>query len=46
MSTNISLEGIFPQESDVPEEYSISDPIHFRNYLIDGEICCWEGEVN
>lgn len=35
----------FPHESDIPQEYQFTEPIHIRQYLIGGELHPWSGEV-
>ena len=35
----------FPQESEIPQEYQFTEPIHIRQYLIGGELHDWSGEV-
>ncbi len=35
----------FPQESDIPKEFQITEPIHIRQYLIGGELHQWTGDV-
>ncbi|GAB3277876.1 NADP-dependent glyceraldehyde-3-phosphate dehydrogenase [Larkinella harenae] len=36
------LERLFPAEEQIPEEFRI-DPVHQREYLIDGELRSWNG---
>lgn len=40
------LSNIFPVESDIPEVYQIKQPIEQREYLIDGEMKVWKGNLN
>jgi glyceraldehyde-3-phosphate dehydrogenase (NADP+) len=44
MSQNLAR--IFPQESNIPPQYNISQPIAQREYLIDGELKTWGGNLN
>lgn len=39
------LENIFPREEDIPAEYNYGQPVHQREYLINGEIRLWKGKV-
>lgn len=40
------LDHIFPQEADVPDQYRISQLIDQREYLINGELKIWTGNLN
>src|SRR5688572_30738643 len=40
------LENIFPSESAIPEPFRISKPIEQREYLINGEMKTWGGNLN
>jgi glyceraldehyde-3-phosphate dehydrogenase (NADP+) len=42
----INLHGIFPNEESIPEQYRIDEPIHQREYLINGELRTWQGPLN
>jgi glyceraldehyde-3-phosphate dehydrogenase (NADP+) len=39
------LANIFPKESDIPSEYSYGEPVHQKEYLVNGEIKIWNGPV-
>ncbi|NVN92215.1 MAG: NADP-dependent glyceraldehyde-3-phosphate dehydrogenase [Desulfuromonadales bacterium] len=39
------LSGLFPQEGNIPEEFTISDPIVQRRYLCNGEMRIWDGPM-
>ncbi len=41
-----SLAEIFPTESSIPDQYKISSYLEQRQYLIDGELKLWQGELN
>jgi len=41
-----SLAEIFPEESSIPDAYKITSYIEQREYLIDGELKIWKGELN
>jgi len=43
---NNSLTEIFPAESSIPDQYKITDYLEQREYLIDGELKMWQGELN
>ncbi len=45
MSFKDELNGLFVEESQIPEEYRI-EPIHQREYLSNGEMKQWDGEVS
>jgi hypothetical protein len=38
------INSIFPDESSIPVEFRLSDPIHQTEYLIDGLLRHWEGQ--
>jgi glyceraldehyde-3-phosphate dehydrogenase (NADP+) len=40
------LANIFQTEDNVPEQFKISKPIEQREYLINGELKIWEGNLN
>src|SRR5690349_14866887 len=40
------LENVFPSESAIPEQFRISSPIEQREYLINGEMKTWPGNLN
>lgn len=45
MSTASRLQDLFPSATDIPEAYRLGSPIEQREYLINGELCCWEGPL-
>jgi glyceraldehyde-3-phosphate dehydrogenase (NADP+) len=40
------LMNVFPEESAIPEQFRIQEPIEQREYLINGEMKKWEGNLN
>jgi hypothetical protein len=36
---------LFPRDGEVPSEYAPPAPIHQRNYLVNGEMKAWNGQV-
>ncbi len=40
------LTSIFPSEKNIPESYQISTPVEQREYLINGELKTWTGNLN
>lgn len=40
------LNRIFPSEDAIPEQYKIGEPIDQREYLINGELKIWTGNLN
>jgi glyceraldehyde-3-phosphate dehydrogenase (NADP+) len=40
------LANVFPQENAIPEQFRIAQPIEQREYLIDGELRIWNGNLN
>jgi glyceraldehyde-3-phosphate dehydrogenase (NADP+) len=40
------LLNVFPEESAIPEQFRIQQPIEQRQYLINGEMKTWEGNLN
>jgi glyceraldehyde-3-phosphate dehydrogenase (NADP+) len=40
------LANIFQREDSIPEQFKISKPIEQREYLINGELKVWEGNLN
>ncbi|QJD94908.1 NADP-dependent glyceraldehyde-3-phosphate dehydrogenase [Mucilaginibacter robiniae] len=45
MSFKDELNSLFVDESQIPEEYRI-EPIHQREYLVNGEMRTWDGDVS
>ncbi len=43
MSIQERVRTMFPAEGAIPEAFSLGQPLEQREYLIDGEIRCWEG---
>ncbi len=37
------LKALYPGENDLPAEFQITDPICQTEYLVNGELRCWEG---
>ena len=42
---NVYLQTLFPEKNSIPPEYQLQ-PIHQKEYLINGVIKIWEGEVH
>ncbi len=40
------LANVFPQESDIPEQFKITQTLDQREYLINGELKTWTGNLN
>jgi glyceraldehyde-3-phosphate dehydrogenase (NADP+) len=40
------LSTVFPEETSIPEQFRILQPIEQREYLINGEMKKWEGNLN
>lgn len=40
------LSNVFPAEADIPEAFRINEPIEQREYLINGELRIWDGNLN
>src|SRR5688500_10288269 len=40
------LDCVFPHENTIPNEFRIPEPIDQREYLIDGELKTWTGNLN
>lgn len=40
------LNGVFPTEDAIPDQFKIHQPIDQREYLIDGELKIWRGNLN
>jgi glyceraldehyde-3-phosphate dehydrogenase (NADP+) len=43
---NTFLSTLFPSEDNIPEAFQISESIDQREYLINGELRVWEGNLN
>ena len=44
-AVNEKLAAIFPREADIPAEYAYGEPVHQKEYLVNGEIKIWNGPV-
>lgn len=40
------LANVFPQENEIPEQFKIAQPLDQREYLINGELKTWTGNLN
>jgi glyceraldehyde-3-phosphate dehydrogenase (NADP+) len=40
------LSNVFPKEDTIPDQFKIKQPIDQREYLIDGKLKIWEGNLN
>lgn len=40
------LANVFPSENNIPEQFKIAQPIEQREYLIDGKLKTWTGNLN
>ncbi|WP_449439254.1 hypothetical protein [Pedobacter steynii] len=40
------LDSIFVAESEIPEEFRLTDEVHQREYLSNGKMHSWSGEVH
>jgi len=40
------LDNLFPVENQIPEQYALTSPVEQREYLIDGVLKRWEGNMN
>lgn len=43
---NQTLPHVFPRKSAIPDQFKIHEPIDQREYLINGELKIWEGNLN
>jgi glyceraldehyde-3-phosphate dehydrogenase (NADP+) len=43
---SLTPESVFPAENIIPEQFRISNPVEQREYLIDGELKLWQGNLN
>lgn len=46
MSLNEQIANIFPTESQIPEEFNLIEPIHQKEYLVNGEMRTWNGAMH
>jgi len=44
-AVNEKLKALFPQEAKIPAEHAYGEPVHQQEYLTNGEIKIWDGEV-
>jgi len=44
--SSIDLSSIFVEESQIPEKYRLAEELHQREYLSNGEMLPWDGEVH
>lgn len=45
MTQESRLQNLFPEPQHIPEAFRLGDPIEQREYLIEGELCRWEGPL-
>ena len=45
MTLRERIESIFPDEKDIPEEFRLISKIEQREYLVNGELLQWDGEL-
>lgn len=45
-TTASKLANIFPSAAEIPEDYRLDQPIEQREYLVNGELRIWQGELN
>ncbi|MBC8985131.1 NADP-dependent glyceraldehyde-3-phosphate dehydrogenase [Pedobacter sp. N36a] len=46
MNFNDQLQAIFVEEHQIPEEFKLAVEVHQREYLSDGELRAWDGEIH
>lgn len=46
MKTSEKLNHLFPSENDIPEAFRLRELVEQKEYLIDGELLTWEGEMS
>ncbi|ASZ10908.1 NADP-dependent glyceraldehyde-3-phosphate dehydrogenase [Chitinophaga pendula] len=46
MSFEEQLHNLFPQAGTIPEEHALPGELHQREYLVDGEMRSWNGDVH
>jgi len=44
-TVNEKLATLFPNEAEIPAEYAYGEPVHQKEYLVNGEIKIWNGPV-
>ena len=45
MKVSERLKNLFPTEAGIPAEYNLAAPIHQKEYLLNGKIVKWKGDV-
>lgn len=45
MKLSEKLKNLFPQVDAIPAEYDLTEPLHQREYLLDGDILHWQGAM-
>ena len=45
MLESLKLKSLFPSANAIPPEYDFGEPIHQKEYLLDGKIVAWSGAV-
>jgi glyceraldehyde-3-phosphate dehydrogenase (NADP+) len=45
MTITENLKNLFPTQADIPAEYDLIEPLHQKEYLLDGKIIKWKGSV-
>ncbi len=45
MSIDEKIESVFPYEDSIPEEFRLKNPVIQKEYLINGKLCIWNGEM-
>lgn len=43
---NLELESIFYEESNIPPEFMLEQQVDQREFLSDGKMIPWEGQIN
>ncbi len=43
MSIGEQLQNLYPDETQIPVEYRVTEPVEQSEYLADGELCQWDG---
>ncbi len=46
MSIKEKLQQIFPTEDQIPEEFKLKEPLHQKEYLVNGEMRAWNGATH
>ena len=45
MDVKMKAKEIFPKESDIPKQFTVTEPIRQTEYLINGQLIAWNGPV-